>query len=119
MLGNEWKKEDEARPTYGQIVGDESEEDEEHIKLQEDYEEVYNHRFEQAGSDQIVGHSRTIEGSVRREESKRKEKRMKKASRAAEEMEQKREELKRCSFNACMSCHLHHRASSVLEISWG
>ncbi len=39
---------------------------------------MHIYRFEQKGSENIVGHSRHIENSVRREENKRKEKRQRK-----------------------------------------
>lgn len=83
-------------PTYEEMVGEEEvkeDEDEEAVEKQEEFEKKYNFRFEEpgtsslegcglvsppsltAGSDLIVNYPRTVAGSVRREDERRKKKR--------------------------------------------
>jgi protein KRI1 len=69
--------------------------DEEEVEKAEEFEKIYNFRFEQAGSNEIVSHSRNVSGTMRRVDNKRKKKRDEKKERKRLEKEKKREELKR------------------------
>ncbi|KAL0360207.1 UNVERIFIED_CONTAM: protein kri1 [Sesamum radiatum] len=70
-------------------------EDEEEIERQEDYEREYNFRFEENAGDRVMGHSRKIEGSVRKKENARKSQRERKEERMAQAEFERKEELKR------------------------
>ena len=95
ILNRGWVDKDRrALPTYDQIVGND-EEDAEVVERQEEFEERYNFRFEQPGGTNITTYSRNIEGSMRREENKRKEQRVARKTRKEEEKERQKEELKR------------------------
>eukprot|EP00899_Mesostigma_viride_P009797 jgi/Mesvir1/18819/Mv04310-RA.1 len=78
-------------PHYNEIV----EESEEELDKVDDFEKSYNFRFEQEGAAQVAGHSRVIEGSVRRVESSRKRQREAKEERAKEEEVQRQALLRR------------------------
>lgn len=81
-------------PSYDEIVTDASESEEE-LEKAEEFEAALNFRFEQEGGTEIQTYARTIEGSLRREESKRKEQRAAAKARKAEEKARKAEEIKR------------------------
>ncbi|KAG8378291.1 hypothetical protein BUALT_Bualt08G0122200 [Buddleja alternifolia] len=79
-------------------VGDdeiEFSEDEEEIEKQEDYEREYNFRFEENAGDRVMGHSRKVEGSVRKKENPRKSQRERKEERMIQAEFERKEELKR------------------------
>ena len=65
------------------------------MKDAEDFAEKYHFRFEQKGSEEIVGHARNIDGSVRRQDERRKEKRKRKQERENTKLELQKEELRR------------------------
>ncbi|EEF47382.1 Trichohyalin, putative [Ricinus communis] len=66
--------------------------DDEEIERQEKYEETYNFRHEESVGDRVMGHSRIVEGSVRKKENARKEQRKSKKERMEiAEMERKAE----------------------------
>lgn len=93
-------RERRALPTYDQIVGEapekeDLEEDERAVEEAEVFEERYNFRYEQPGGDQIATYGRRVEGSLRREDTKRKEQRVERRERKTAEALRKREELKR------------------------
>nr|XP_016465749.1 PREDICTED: protein KRI1 homolog [Nicotiana tabacum] len=69
--------------------------DEEEIERQEDYERDFNFRFEENGGDQVWGHSRKVEGSVRKKANARKLQRERKEERMVQAEEERKEELKR------------------------
>ena len=46
-------------PTYGEVVGD-MEEDEEDVEAQERFEAHYNFRFEEGAGNQVEGHARCV-----------------------------------------------------------
>jgi protein KRI1 len=103
ILGDQWKVEMDKerdlreRPSYNDILGEDvdTSEDEDAVQRAEDFEEQYNFRFEQKGSDQIVGHARNIQGSIRKEDDSRKQKRKRKEERVKSRLEEKKEELRR------------------------
>ncbi|CAN6337241.1 unnamed protein product [Urochloa humidicola] len=74
--------------------------DVEDLKVQEKYECVYNYRHEEAEAsgavvaDRVMGHSRVVEGSVRKKESSRKQQRKSKEERKARAKQEQAEELK-------------------------
>ncbi|GFP89778.1 protein kri1 [Phtheirospermum japonicum] len=70
-------------------------EDEEEIERQEDYERDFNFRYEENAGDRILGHSRRIEGSVRKKENARKSQRERKEERMMQAEFERKEELKR------------------------
>jgi protein KRI1 len=109
VLGDQWKVEAERekelanKPWYKDIVGPDvgaeevvdDEEDEEEVKKAEDFEQSFNFRYEHANADKIVGHARKVEGSIRKEDERRKDKRKKKLEREVSVLEQKKQELAR------------------------
>ncbi|XP_059280418.1 uncharacterized protein LOC132034163 isoform X2 [Lycium ferocissimum] len=70
-------------------------EDEEEIERQEDYEREFNFRYEENAGDRVWGHSRKVEGSVRKKTNARKLQRDRKEERIAQAEEERKEELKR------------------------
>ncbi|PUZ65454.1 hypothetical protein GQ55_3G224100 [Panicum hallii var. hallii] len=74
--------------------------DVEELDEQEKYEYVYNFRHEEAEAsgavvaDRVMGHSRVVEGSVRKKESSRKKQRKSKEERIARAKQEQAEELK-------------------------
>lgn len=69
LANRKWVDKDADRvPTYGEIVDDHPDvsEDEEEVERQEEFEKQYNFRFEEPGAAHVVGHARSVEGSVRR-----------------------------------------------------
>ncbi|XP_059641494.1 uncharacterized protein LOC132283548 [Cornus florida] len=69
--------------------------DEEEIEKQDDYEREFNFRFEEKAGDRVLGHSRVVEGSVRKKENARKTQRKSKEERMAHAEVERKEELKR------------------------
>lgn len=72
----------------------EVEEDEEEVERQEDYEREFNFRYEENPGDRVLGHSRVVEGSVRKKTNARKLQRERKEERMAQSEYQRKEELK-------------------------
>ncbi|KAL6841232.1 hypothetical protein ACP4OV_028750 [Aristida adscensionis] len=74
--------------------------EEEELEKQEQYEVAYNFRHEEAAAsgavvpDRVLGHSRIVEGSVRKKESSRKQQRKSKEERIAQAKQEQAEELK-------------------------
>lgn len=95
VLNKGWVDKQASRvPTYDQIINEDIQ-DEESCEKAEEYEFTHNFRYEQEGGAQIQTFSRTVEGSMRREESKRKDQRMSAKERKEHDRLQKTEELKR------------------------
>ncbi|XP_058190071.1 uncharacterized protein LOC131307535 [Rhododendron vialii] len=69
-------------------------EDEEEVEKQEDYERGYNFRHEENVGDRVLGHSRVVEGSVRKKTNARKAQRKSKEERMAQAEFERKEELK-------------------------
>lgn len=112
-------RERRALPTYDQIVGGAPEEDleadEQAVEEAEVFEERYNFRFEQPGGDRIATYGRKIEGSLRREDTKRKEQRAARKERKAAEALKQREELKR--LKALKRQEIEERLRKIQAIS--
>ncbi|KAG6791887.1 hypothetical protein POTOM_001021 [Populus tomentosa] len=68
--------------------------DEEEVERQEKYEESYNFRYEESVGDRVLGHSRKVEGSVRKQDNSRKEQRKNKEERMKIAEMERKEELK-------------------------
>ncbi|XP_018716975.2 protein KRI1 homolog isoform X2 [Eucalyptus grandis] len=86
---------DKDKKSKGHVNEEELEEllkDEEEIEKQEDYET--NFRYEENAGDRVLGHSRTIEGSVRKKETARKKQRESKEERMKIAEMERKEELK-------------------------
>ncbi|KAL6512031.1 hypothetical protein OROGR_021628 [Orobanche gracilis] len=93
FLNNMWIVDDKSNH-----LGDDEiafSEDEEEIERQEDYEQYFNFRYEENAGDRILGHSRKIEGSVRKKENARKSQRERKEERMVQAEFDRKEELKR------------------------
>ena len=95
VLSKGWVDKQAAKiPSYDKII-EEDIEDEVAEEEAEEFEVAHNFRYEQEGGTQIQTFSRKIEGSMRREESKRNEQRQSAKERKAHERIKKDEELKR------------------------
>ncbi|KAG2621924.1 protein KRI1 homolog [Panicum virgatum] len=74
--------------------------DKEELEVQEEYESLYKYQHEEAAAsgavvaDRVMGHSRVVEGSVRKKESSRKQQRKSKEERIARAKQEQAEELK-------------------------
>ncbi|KAI3970201.1 hypothetical protein MKW92_052688 [Papaver armeniacum] len=69
-------------------------EDDEEVWDQLDFERKFNFRYEEGTGDRILGHSRVIEGAVRKKVNRREEQRKRREDRMAEANKRNREELK-------------------------
>ncbi|KAI3996366.1 hypothetical protein MKX01_026834 [Papaver californicum] len=69
-------------------------EDEEEVWDQQIYEAQFNFRYEEGTGDRILGHSRDIDGAVRKKVNRREEQRKRRDERIKEADKRKREELK-------------------------
>ncbi|GAB2287140.1 hypothetical protein Dimus_021526 [Dionaea muscipula] len=89
-----WVDHDEGKEGIdGDLIG--VSEDEEELEKQEDFEREYNFRFEENAGDRVLGHSRFVEGSVRKKENARKRQRESKEERMARAEMERKEEVKR------------------------
>lgn len=88
-----WLGKDE-RDDVGEDEVEELLRDEEEVERQEKYEESYNFRYEESVGDRVLGHSRKVEGSVRKKDNSRKEQRKNKEERMKIAEMERKEELK-------------------------
>ncbi len=95
VLGRGWiDHEKKTVPDYEKIIKAD-EEDMDAVERAEEFETEMNFRFEQPGADQVITYSRNIEGSMRREDSKRKAQREAKQMRKEEQAKKITEDIKR------------------------
>lgn len=100
ILNQEWKESsgrsrinDDVSSDYT-VIQTELDEDEKHLEMSNEFESVYNFRYEEPGAgQQIMGYSRNI-SSLRKPDDRRKQKRKEKKERKAEERLRMEEELK-------------------------
>mmetsp|Transcript_58732 Transcript_58732/g.128930 ORF Transcript_58732/g.128930 Transcript_58732/m.128930 type:complete len:700 (+) Transcript_58732:68-2167(+) len=93
IMNKAWQETTSMQP---KIKGDDdSDESEEQLDKADDFEREYNFRFEMEDGQQIQGHKRNPENSVRQKNDKRKRQRQEKAERKEEEKIRRIEELKR------------------------
>lgn len=89
-LNKMWVDKEKDKGTYDIGVS----EDEDELEKQEQYEAEYNFRHEEGTEDRVLGHSRIMEGSVRKKSSSRKTQRKSKEERMAQSEFERKEELK-------------------------
>ncbi|KAL4203277.1 hypothetical protein AMTRI_Chr01g127090 [Amborella trichopoda] len=93
LLNNGWvDKNKENKSSHEELFG--ISEDEEELDEQDRYESEYNFRFEEGAGDQVLGHGRYFEGSVRKKSNARKLQRKSKEERMALAEFERKEELK-------------------------
>lgn len=92
LMNKGWIERENTGFDYGDVVG--VSEDEEELEEQERYEAEYNFRFEEGAGDQVLGHPRFAEGSVRKKSNARQLQRKKKQERLALAEFERKEELK-------------------------
>lgn len=85
-------------PTYEEIIGEKEEDekfsaDEDELEKQAEFEQKYNFRYEEPDDDFIKRYPRTIEHSVRKEDTKRKQKRQETKERKVQEKEEKMKQI--------------------------
>ncbi|KAJ6426811.1 hypothetical protein OIU84_022410 [Salix udensis] len=88
-----WLAKDE-KDGFGEDEVDELLTDEKEVERQEKYEESYNFRYEESVGDRVLGHSRKVEGSVRKKDNPRKDQRKNKEERMKIAEMERKEELK-------------------------
>ncbi|XP_010922956.1 uncharacterized protein [Elaeis guineensis] len=92
FLQRSWIEQDkDKKPSFDDI---DVSEDEDELDKQDRYEAEYNFRHEEGEVDRVLGHSRFIEGSVRKKTSSRKLQRKSKEERMAQAEFERKEELK-------------------------
>ncbi|KAJ3148585.1 KRRI-Interacting protein 1 [Geranomyces variabilis] len=116
VLNRGWMDKDAISvPKYDDVI--DLSDDEEAVDNAEDFERTHNFRFEEEGSTSIVGHARTIEGSMRRKDDKRKKTREAKKARQGEESLKKAEELKR--LKNLKKEEIRKRLEQIKEVAGG
>ncbi|KAI7865585.1 KRI1-like family C-terminal-domain-containing protein [Spinellus fusiger] len=88
VLNRGWvDKKKENKPYYEHLTEIDKDIDEEYLDQVDRFESKFNFRFEEEGGLSIIGHSRNVENSVRRKETKRqKERERRKAKKAADKL---------------------------------
>ncbi|GLJ45250.1 hypothetical protein SUGI_0952470 [Cryptomeria japonica] len=92
LLNKGWiDREEKGSLGYGDVG---ISEDEEELEKQDRFEAGFNFRFEEGAGDQVLGHARFTEGSVRKKPNSRKQQREKKKERLLQSEFERKEELK-------------------------
>jgi len=94
MLNRKWTDVN-AEEHHNNDDDDRSESSEEDLERQEQFEHEYNFRFEEPGGTSIRSHARNIDGTVRREDTRRKDNRISVKERKKTERQKLMEEVKR------------------------
>ncbi|KYQ88457.1 hypothetical protein DLAC_11165 [Tieghemostelium lacteum] len=94
IVGQKWQSDKGKLPSYEEIMK-ELEADEGEVNKQDDFERVYNFRYEEPGAAVIVGNPRNITDSLRRKDSKRKEQRDKLKDKKGTDKVRKDEQIKK------------------------
>ncbi|CAO3589545.1 unnamed protein product [Absidia cylindrospora] len=96
VLNRGWvDKKGKGNPTYNEIVDVDRDMDEQYLDDVDRFESKYNFRFEEEDGAHIVTHARDVGDSVRRKESKRKQRRDREKAKKQALKEHKTQELKR------------------------
>ncbi|KAI8343068.1 KRI1-like family C-terminal-domain-containing protein [Chlamydoabsidia padenii] len=116
VLNRGWvDKKGKQNPTYNEIVDVDKDMDEQYLDDVDRFESKYNFRFEEEGGANIVTYARDVDGSVRRKESKRKQRRERLKAKKQALMEQKTEELKRMKNEK--QKEIHNRLVEIQKIT--
>ncbi len=105
-------------PTYDEIVGDdelELSDDEAELERQAEFEQKFNFRFEEPDTEFIKRYPRTIEHSVRKEDNRRKEKRVEVKERKLNEKKEKMKELE--MINAIKKREIEEKIKKLKEVT--
>merc|ERR1719401_2861946 len=94
-MNKAWQETTSMQPKVAEDDGEDDSGEESHLEEQDEFEKEYNFRFEMEDGQQIQGHKRFNESSVRERNDKRKRQRHEKAERKEAEKIRRTEELKR------------------------
>lgn len=119
ILSNGYSKSDKQNvPTYDEIVGDddlEISDDEAELERQAEFEHKFNFRFEEPDNEFIKRYPRTIENSVRRQDTRRKEKRIEVKERKLNEKKEKMRELE--MINAIRKREIEEKIRKLKDVT--
>lgn len=118
ILSNGYSKGDKEVPTYDDIVGNddlELSDDEAELERQAEFEHKYNFRFEEPDTEFIKRYPRTIDNSVRKQDTRRKEKRLEVKERKLNEKKEKMKELE--MINAIRKREIEEKLRKLKEVT--
>ncbi|KAK9809843.1 hypothetical protein WJX72_000250 [[Myrmecia] bisecta] len=101
-------------PSLEEVV-EEAEEDEAYLEHADQFEAEYNFRYEEPGSAQVVSYPRHVQGTVRKQDDRRKKQRTERAERKAAEAQQRQEEIKR--LKNLKKHEMQDRLAKITEIA--
>ncbi|KAG4078834.1 hypothetical protein HA402_015424 [Bradysia odoriphaga] len=119
ILSNGYNRSDKDDvPTYDEIVGDDNleiSEDEAELERQAEFEQKFNFRFEEPDNEFIKRYPRTIDHSVRKQDNRRKEKRVEVKERKLNEKKEKMKELE--MINAIRKREIEEKIKKLKEVT--